>query len=144
MNSETLTRVLEAVLPKGAKLKQAIRNGIKAWVVQADGIEVVSQSKEELAITLEAAARSTKPLASTSPNTHLFNRPCQVEFAEKRCEFYLVQGDFRVHLTWHGPGTRWRAHEVTTGERLKYLRDFKLDWTENDRKQPALQAWLAY
>lgn len=145
-NDSTLGRILDAVTPKGAVIKQVVRGGQKVFAAVSKGADLaVAASREDLAAVLEAAARQ-QPLVCTSPDTHLFGAPCTVEFAERRGEFYLVQGGVRVHLSWHGPGRRWVGYDVETGARLTYgpSKDFKLAWTQKDREQPALAAWLAY
>jgi hypothetical protein len=136
--------IATACLTKKQTLKHVTRDGKKVWVVAEGKKEVfVSEFIDVVAEHLEREARK-QPLVSTSPATHLFGAPCRVEFAEKRGEFYLIQNGLRVRLTWTGTGSRWVAF-TECGVQLKYgpTRDFKLDWTEKDRAQPALRAWLA-
>lgn len=141
--------IATALLAKGQVLKQVVRDGNKFWAV-CEGKKVVlgNESLEVLVQAMEAEARK-QPLRSTSPNTHLFQGACTVEFAEQRGDFYLVQGGRRVWLRWMGPGTRWVAF-TECGQKLKYGPkdgkrggEFKLDFLEADRQQPALRAWLA-
>lgn len=146
-NDSTCGRILDAVTPKGAVVKQVVRSGRKVFAATlSKGADVaVAETREALAAALETQAR-TKPLICTSPDTHLFGKPCRVEFAEKRGEFYLVNETTRVHLSWKGPGTRWVGYDTETGARLVYgpRKDFKMSFTKADREQPHLKAWLAY
>lgn len=145
-SDSTCGRILEAVIPVGAVVKQVSRGGRKVFAAVLKGVDVaVADSREALAVKMEASARETA-LTCTSPDTHLFGGPCKVEFGPSRGEFYLVNAQTRVHLSWQGPGTRWTAYDMETGARLVYgpRKDFKLAWTQADRDQPALRAWLAY
>lgn len=141
--------VAEACLSKKQSLQRTVRDGQMVWVVTEGKKDVlVTVTIEEMADKLEAEARK-QPLQCTSPSTHLFGAPCTVEFGARRGEFYLVQGGLRVELSWVDTGTRWVGY-TECGQKLKYgpmggkrNGEFKLDWTEKDREQPALKAWLA-
>lgn len=146
LNAETLHRIATACLPKGATLKSSLRDGKLTWHVVKGKVDLmVRDSLQSLAQELEAEARKA-PLVNAHPDTHLFGQPCRVEFAENRGEFYLVSDTHKVHLSWHGPSTRWIARDTKTGAHLKYgpKKDFKLAWSEKERQQPALAAWLTY
>lgn len=137
-------RIAEACLPKGANLKQVTRSGEKVWAVVKGKVDLmVKHSLSALADAMEEEVRK-EPLVCTHEATHVFGKPCVVKFGPKRGEF-ILEGVVNVHLEWHGPGTRWVGY-TECGQRLKYgpSRDFKLSFTEQDRQQPALKAWLAY
>lgn len=142
MTLETAKRILAELLPEGAAIKTMTRKGQRCQVVIKDGQELFSaKNLVELADVMEEEARKL-PMTFNHPDTHLFKGPATIEpdFKGNRGDFYLVGNGIRVHLHWVDYGRRWVA--TLNGGRLVYGREFKMNFSNEERNYPAIRAWF--